>query len=162
MGYGDAVTLARKLKTALALIPPPEQVAPAPLDPAQDAVWADVERILRRRGKRTGSLLLVSVPRKHPVREHGIEVAPAMGMASAIHFRSAGERFVAACDLLVGPTELNPVVESLLPAGIQVTALHNHTISETPRLFSIHFWAPGDPRERAASIRRLLERTDSF
>jgi hypothetical protein len=37
--------------------------------------------------------------------------------------------------------EVAPVIKELNGAGIAVTALHSHMLSEEPRLFFMHFWA---------------------
>ena len=36
---------------------------------------------------------------------------------------------------------MNPVIRALREHGIEVTALHNHMLTEEPRLFFMHFWA---------------------
>jgi hypothetical protein len=42
-----------------------------------------------------------------------------------------------------------------------VTALHNHGLAETPRLFYMHFWAHGDAGRLARGLRAALDQTDS-
>ncbi|PYU25065.1 MAG: hypothetical protein DMG30_06510 [Acidobacteria bacterium] len=43
--------------------------------------------------------------------------------------------------------EVNSVISALEEHKIQVTALHNHMLTEQPRLFFIHFWESA-PRKR--------------
>lgn len=160
MGHGSAIELAKKMKILL-------QLTGTPLDaPLLDAVqipsWKSVEKILGLQGRRKGGLLLFSVPRRETIREHGVEIPPIMGMASAIHFQTAGRKIVAAGDVLVVPAEMNPVVAEFIKNGVDVTAIHNHTIFEEPRLFSIHFWAYESPEKVAKIIKSALHRTNSL
>ena len=36
---------------------------------------------------------------------------------------------------------MNPLLRALREYDIAVTAVHNHMLDETPRLFFVHFWA---------------------
>ncbi|TDH63066.1 DUF1259 domain-containing protein [Dankookia rubra] len=55
-------------------------------------------------------------------------------------------RVAAASDLVLLAEEVEPVQRALIEHGIEVTALHNHTLREEPRLFYMHFWAVVRPR----------------
>ncbi len=46
-------------------------------------------------------------------------------------------------------------------AGIDVTAIHSHMLSEQPRLFFLHFWAVDDAIKLAKSLRAALDKTTS-
>jgi hypothetical protein len=49
--------------------------------------------------------------------------------------------------------EVNPVARMLRQHGIDVTAIHNHGLMDTPRLFYMHFWATDDSAELAQGLR---------
>ena len=57
--------------------------------------------------------------------------------------------------------EVNPVIRALREHGIQVTALHSHMLTETPRLFFMHFWANDDATKLARGLRAALDQTAS-
>jgi hypothetical protein len=57
--------------------------------------------------------------------------------------------------------EVNPVIIALRTHGIEVTALHNHMLSEQPRLFFMHFWANDDAIKLANGLRAALDKTAS-
>ena len=41
-------------------------------------------------------------------------------------------------------SEVNPVIRALEDNGITVTGLHSHMVTESPRLFFMHFWGNDD------------------
>ena len=41
--------------------------------------------------------------------------------------------------------------------GIEVTAVHNHMLTEQPRLFFMHFWANDDALKLAKGLRAALD-----
>ncbi len=57
--------------------------------------------------------------------------------------------------------EYNPVIHALRENGIAVTALHSHMLTETPRLFFMHFWANDDALKLARGLRMALDKTNS-
>jgi Domain of Unknown Function (DUF1259) len=57
--------------------------------------------------------------------------------------------------------EVNPVIKALRSNGIEVTAVHNHMLSEQPRLFFLHFWANDDAVKLAKGLRAALDKTAS-
>ncbi len=161
MGHGDAVSLAKKLKSLFALTGTPLEAAPALLTSSESPKWKKIEDTLGYAGKRKGNLLLFSIARAEVITEHGVVIPPIMGMASAIHFQEMDNKVVAAGDITVLPEEVNPVVRSLIKSGITVTAIHNHTIYESPRFFSVHFWGYGEPNQLAKGIHLALSQTRS-
>ena len=57
--------------------------------------------------------------------------------------------------------EVNAVARILVQHGIDVTALHNHGLMDTPRLFYMHFWANDDPVKLAQGLKAALGQTNS-
>jgi len=53
--------------------------------------------------------------------------------------------------------EVNRVIRALQAGGIQPTALHSHMLTETPRLFFMHFWANDDAMKLAMALRSALD-----
>ena len=159
-GHGDAVALARTLRSALERtktpLQPPSGTAAAPELPA-----AEMDRILGYTGKPNGGVLQYSVPRAERIVEHGMEVPPAAGMATAINFQPTGNgRAAITGDFVMLASEVNPVIRELRAGGIDVTALHSHMLDEEPRLFFMHFWANDDAVKLARALRRALDRTN--
>jgi len=150
-GYGDAKALAEKMKAALALTGTPVTPPPATAT-ATELDWSKVEATLGWSGQRKGNVLQLGIPRVEKIIENGMEVPPFMGMATAINLQMVEEKAATTGDFVLLANEVNPVVKALTENGIAVTALHNHMLFESPRLFFLHF---------GALMRRKSSQTDS-
>ena len=53
------------------------------------------------------------------------------------------------------------MAKTLRDNGIQVTALHNHGLDDSPRLFYMHFWANDDAVKLARGLKAALDLTNS-
>jgi hypothetical protein len=164
-GHGDPVKLATAIRTALAesktpLTPP----APAAAPPAIDLDTAQLDQIIGVKGQANGGVYQFGVPRRDPVSENGMQIAPAgpMGVATAINFQPAGGGKAAITgDFVLTGDEVNPVIKALRDNGIEVTAVHSHMLTEQPRLIFMHFWANDDAIKLAKGLRAALDKTAS-
>jgi uncharacterized protein DUF1259 len=158
-GEGDPRRIAETIHAALDLTGTP----PAPPTAATGAFDLDTARLasaLGHGGKVNGGVYQVSVPRAEPVRMAGMEVPPAMGVATAINFQpTGGAKAAITGDFVLTADEVNPVLKALRGGGIEVTALHSHMLSEQPRLFFMHFWADDDAVRLAGTLRAALDHT---
>ena len=160
-GHGEAVALARTLRTALEAsatpLGPPAQAAAAP---AFDT--APLDRIIGTAGKVNGGVWQAVLPRPERIVEAGMPTPASLGTGMAINVEplEAG-RVAAAGDLVLLADEVEPVQRALAEHGIEVTALHNHTLREEPRLFYMHFWADDDPAKLAQGLKAALDQTNS-
>jgi hypothetical protein len=85
-----------------------------------------------------------------------------MGVATAINFQpTGGAKAAITGDFVLLGKEVNPVMKALRDNGIEVTALHNHMLTEEPRLFFMHFWANDDAVKLAKGLKTALDLTDS-
>jgi len=158
-GQAPEATLAAGLKSALQKsatpLQPPAAAAPAS-DPGFDA--AGFQQTLGRTGAVRGGVLSISIPRPEKITMMGVELPPAMGMATAINVQAAGGGKVAATgDFVMSDDEVNPLAKALTSHGIAVTALHNHMLHGTPMLYFMHFWAEGTPAEVGAGLKAAAD-----
>jgi len=157
---GAPVKIAQAVHAALALTNTPpagpdvaQPPEPFPLDTTKIAT------VLGRGGKVNGGVYQVSVPRAEVIRAEGMEVPPAMGVATAINFQPTGAGKAAITgDFVLIANEVHPVMQALRGAGIEITALHSHMLMEEPRLFFMHFWANADAVVLARGLRGALDR----
>jgi Domain of Unknown Function (DUF1259) len=91
-----------------------------------------------------------------------MEVPEAMGSAIVINFQptGGGKAAITGDFVLIGP-EVNEVARTLRDHGIEVTAIHNHALADTPRLIYMHFWAHDGAVKLARGLRAALDRTNS-
>jgi hypothetical protein len=163
-GHGDAVQLAKALRQALSAsgtpvgASAPSAPATAPgLDPKQ------IEQALGRVGRDIGGgVFQVTVPRAEAITEMGHPLLPAMGVTTVLNFQPTADGKAAITgDFVLIDKEVNPVAQTLLRNGIDVTAIHNHGLMDMPRLFYMHFWATDDPAKLARGLKAALDQTNS-
>jgi hypothetical protein len=162
--HGDPVQIARAIHDALALTKTPAPDTSASSQPHADLGFdqKQVEQALGHTGKVNGGILQFSVPRAEPITDSGITIPPSMGVATAINFQpTGGGKAAITGDFVLLGSEVNPVIKALRDNAIQVTALHNHMLTEQPRLFFMHFWANDDAAKLAKGLRAALDQTNS-
>lgn len=163
-GHGDAVQLAKALRQALSASATPLGV-PASPTAAQPSTLdtKDIERGLGRSGRDIGAgVFQVSVPRAESITENGIPLLPAMGVATVLNFQAVADGKAAITgDFVLVAKEVNAVARTLRQHDIDVTAIHNHGLFDTPRLFYMHFWAVDEPARLAQALRAALDLTNS-
>jgi biotin operon repressor len=162
-GHGDPVKLATAIHTALAASKTPLTPPAAPAaQPAIDLDTAQLDAIIGGKGQAVGGVYQFGVPRRDPVSENGMQIAPAgpMGLATAINFQpTGGGKAAITGDFVLTADEVNPVIKALRSNGIEVTAVHSHMLNEQPRLFFMHFWANDDAVKLAKGLRAALDKT---
>jgi Domain of Unknown Function (DUF1259) len=158
-GNGDALKLAGEIKSVLSITK-----TPLTLSKQQQTVtrpdWSKVEAILGNTGKHSGLLLQYSFARKEKLTESGMQMPPAIGMATGINFQMDGNRAAITGDFVLLADEVNPVIKALTNNGITVTAVHNHMLFDEPRLFMMHFWAVDEPEKLAKGLKEGLDQTN--
>ena len=164
-GHGDAVQLAKALRQALAASGTPLGAAvaapPAVGGPGLDT--KQIEQLLGRQGRDIGAgVYQVTVPRSEAITEMGQPLLPAMGVTTVINFQPLADGKAAITgDFVLLDKEVNPVARALRQHGIDVTAIHNHSLMDTPRLFYMHFWAADDAAKLAQGLKAALDQTNS-
>jgi hypothetical protein len=167
-GHGDPVKVATAIRNALAesktpLAPATTGASPV-AQPAIDLDTAQLDQIIGVKGNANGGVYQFGVPRRDPVKEHGVELAPAgpMGVATAINFQpTGGGKAAITGDFVLTGEEVNPVIKALRAGGIEITAVHSHMLTEEPRLIFMHFWANDDALKLARGLRAAIDKTAS-
>ena len=163
-GRGRPVGLARAIHAALALTGTPLSAPPAspPAATPEGTLGIDTAQIgaiLGYHGKMNGGVYQVGVPRAEVVTADGIVVPPSMGLATAINFQPTGGGSAAITgDFVLLGSEVNPVIRALRSSGIAITALHSHMLTDSPRLFFMHYWANDDALKLARGLRAALDK----
>ena len=164
-GHGDAVQLARGLRQALAASATPLGTPPSPGAPAGGPTIATqgVETALGLSGRDAGGgVFQVTVPRAEAITEMGVALLPAMGVVTVLNFQPTSDGKAAITgDFVLVDKEVNAVARALRQHGIDVTAIHNHGLMDTPRLFYMHFWANDDAIKLAQGLKAALDQTNS-
>src|SRR5438128_7209376 len=165
-GHGDAVQMAKALRQALSASATPLGTGGAPQAAASQGPGLDtkqIEQALGRQGRDVGAgVFQVTVPRAESITEMGQPLLPAMGVVTVMNFQPTSDGKAAITgDFVLIDKEVNTVAKALRQHGIDVTALHNHGLMDTPRLFYMHFWANDDPAKLAQGLKAALDQTNS-
>jgi hypothetical protein len=161
-GEGAPGALAWALRAALQLTKTPLTAGPAaavgaaPADPGFDV--GAIQKGLGRTGTVRGGVLAISIPRPEKITMMGVDLPPAMGMATALNFQAAGAGKVASTgDFVMVDDEVDPIAKALRAHGIAVTALHNHMLHGSPALYFMHFWAEDTVANVAAGLKAAVD-----
>jgi hypothetical protein len=164
-GHGDPAKMATAILQALQSSKTPLAPPAAPASqPAIDLDTAQLDQIIGVKGTANGGVYQFGVPRRDPVTEGEMQIAPAgpMGVATAINFQpTGGGKAAITGDFVLTGEEVNPVIKALRENGIEVTAVHSHMLTEQPRLIFMHFWANDDAVKLAKGLRAALDKTAS-
>jgi hypothetical protein len=161
-GHGDAAKIATAIRDALAVSKTPLGAPPAATASSVELDTAQIDQIIGAKGKPSGGVYQVAVPRSDQISEQGMQLDPPgpLGVASGINFQPTGNGKAAITgDFVLIGSEVNPVIRALKSNGIEVTAVHSHMLDEQPRLFFMHFWANDDALKLAKGIRAALDET---
>jgi hypothetical protein len=162
-GHGDPVKMATAIRAALAQSKTPfEAPSAAASAPALDLDVKQLDEIIGVKGRQSGGVYQLSVPRREAISDYGMAVTPAgpMGVATGINFQpTGGGKAAITGDFVLTSDEVNPVIKTLRENGIEVTAVHSHMLTEEPRLFFTHFWANDDAVKLARGLRAALDKT---
>jgi uncharacterized protein DUF1259 len=129
---------------------------------SDSAGWEAVDKTLGRAGKVAGAVHRYGWPRSDlQVTVGGVQLAPtlALGSWAGLFAASAPGHVMAMGDLVLLAEEVNPVVRALQAGGLDVLAVHNHLIGESPQVLYVHFGGHGEAQAVAKALRSALEAT---
>jgi hypothetical protein len=99
----------------------------------------------------------VSVPRKDlSVIVAGVKMSPPMGLTSWAAFKRAGNDDMVMGDIVLLKDQVSPVMSVALDNGLEVTALHNHFIWDSPRVMFMHIGGMGTEQGLATAVGKVF------
>lgn len=130
-----------------------EENAAAPLDTAK------IEQLIGIKGKLdpAENVFKVSLPHSDlAVTVAGVKMTPPLGLTSWAAFRPAGNQVMVMGDMVLLEDQVDPVMSAALNYGIEVTALHNHFLWDTPKVMFMHIGGRDDPEKLAAGVGKVF------
>lgn len=162
-GQGDPVALADVLHDALATTKTPLVVAASNgTSPALPFNTAALDDVMGYPGKNNGGVYQYNIGRAETILDGEMVMSAAMGVGTVINFQPVGNTTAAITgDFALVATEVPLVLRALGENGIQVNAVHSHMLTDSPRVFYVHFWAVDDVTKLGRGLREAVSLTNS-
>jgi Domain of Unknown Function (DUF1259) len=158
---GDPTQLAEGLKAALDATAIPPAAAPPAQQPPIDLDTVGIDTALGRKGTADNGIYKFTLARKDAITDDGHLLPPGFGVTTGINFQpvGGGQAAINGDIVMTGP-EVQNVINALRKGGIAIVEVHNHSLTDTPRLFYLHFWAVQDGVTLAKTLRTALDATN--
>jgi hypothetical protein len=99
----------------------------------------------------------VTMPRTDlEVSVAGVRMTPALGLTSWAAFRRAGSHVMVMGDMTLTEDQVNPVMSVALESGLEVTALHNHFLWDSPKVMYMHLGGSGAEAALAGAVGKVF------
>jgi len=123
--------------------------------------WDKMDATLGRKSAVAGGVHRYAFPRTDlSVSLDGVAIKPALALGGWVAFKPAlGGGAMVMGDLVLLDTEVNPVMQTLIEGGIDVTAIHNHLLRSNPSTLYLHVGGRGDPLKMAEALHTALAAT---
>lgn len=121
----------------------------APLDVAR------IETLTGLKGKLNDSegVFKVAFPRKDiDATVAGVHMNPELGLTAWAAFARAGDHTMVMGDIVLREEEVNAVMSAALDNGLEVTALHNHFLWDSPKVMFMHIGGTGNEDALARGV----------
>jgi len=136
-------------------------LAAAPHGHAAALDTSRIELLTGAKGKldRVAGVFKVSVPRIDlALTVGGIKITPPSGLTSWATFEPAGSETMVMGDMVLTEDQVNSVMSTALDNGLEVTALHNHFLGESPRVMFMHIGGSGSVEQLAGAVGKVFAR----
>jgi hypothetical protein len=87
----------------------------------------------------------------------GCEVGKEMGVNTWAAFYGTDDHAFVDGDFATFDGELQPVLQALRKADINIVAIHNHMEGENPRVIFLHYWGIGPAKQLAEGVKSALD-----
>src|SRR5881296_2002831 len=118
-----------------------------------------IEQLAGAKGKldRVADVFKVSVPRTDlALTVGGVKLTPPSGLTSWAAFEPMGAEVMVMGDMVLREDQVNPVMSTALENGLEVTALHNHFLGESPRVMFMHIGGSGSLERLAEAVGKVF------
>ncbi|KZM70007.1 DUF1259 domain-containing protein [Nocardia terpenica] len=157
---GDPAQLAAGLKATLDTTTLPPPAAPPAQQPPVDLDTAGIDAALGRKGTADGGLYKFNLARTDTIVDDGHVVPPTFGVTTTVNFQPLGDgRAAINGDVAMTGLEVQKVIQALRAGGIAIVTVHNHSLTDQPRLFYLHYWAVDNAVALAKALRGALDAT---
>jgi hypothetical protein len=128
---------------------------------ALDSGWKSVEEAMGRPGQmQPGGVIRFGMPRKDlHVAIGDVALKPGFALGSWVAFLQTEHGAMVMGDLVLVEGEIGPVMRRLEEGEIEISALHNHLLGESPHVMYMHIAGHGDAVKMAHAIHDAIALT---
>ncbi|HEY1939360.1 MAG TPA: DUF1259 domain-containing protein [Candidatus Angelobacter sp.] len=130
--------------------------------PSANVDWKDTDAAMGRPGQdQPDGTHKYALPRKDlNVTLNGVQIKAGLALGSWVAFKPTSKGgSVVMGDLVLTEDEVAPVMQELQAGGIEITALHNHLIGESPHVMYMHIHGMGSPASLGKAIHSAIAKT---
>lgn len=113
-----------------------------------------IETIIGTPVEKTGEVYKVTLGRTTQMNGHS--AGKTMGVNTWAVFAGSNEKAIVEGDFAMLESELQGVLKALRSAGINIVAIHQHMVNETPKIVFLHYWGAGSVSDLAKGIKTAL------
>jgi hypothetical protein len=159
-GMGDQKKLAEAVGKVFSeiertIVTPPD-VQKVKLDPSQTTLDSNkIDLVFGTKGQLSDGVYKVTFGRT--TKMGGYEMGNAMGVNTWAAFVGSDDLAVVDGDFAMYEQEVQTVLKTLRGAEINIVAIHNHMIMESPRVIFLHFWGIGKTTDLAKGLKAAMD-----
>lgn len=99
----------------------------------------------------------VSFPRSDlKVKTAGVRMTPPLGLTVWAAFKLMSDHTMMMGDMVLLEDQVNSVMDAALESGLEVTALHNHFLWDSPKVVFMHIGGTGDTETLAKAVGKVF------
>lgn len=120
----------------------------------------EIETIIGHKGHTSNGVFKIVIGRPDvPLKEMKVPVSTFLGFNTWMAFQGTKAKAAVSGDFAMLENEVDGVIRELVSRGIEVTAVHNHMVTEKPRIFFLHFWGVDTPVNLARALKAALDKS---
>jgi Domain of Unknown Function (DUF1259) len=159
-GMGDELILAKAVGQVFNKLKETRDTKPAApntdIDPINSSLDPKkIEAIIGTPGAMKDGVYKIIIGRKAKMGDH--DVGKEMGINTWAAFAGSDDKAIVDGDFAMLEGEVQNVLKVLRDAGINIVAIHNHMINETPRYVFLHYWGVGVTTDLARALKAALD-----
>ena len=119
---------------------------------------AEIDKVLGQKGKSSGPVYQVTIPRRENVPLQGNASPSSPGASSSIRLQSvANGHALATGEVALREQEVDRVVQALRDGGLTPGAAHSHFSGTQPKFVFVEFWGDDDAVVLASALKKALD-----
>lgn len=159
-GMGDEATLAAAVGRVFGKLKDVTRTPPSAPTASIDASNTSfdpkgLEKILGAAATLNNGVCKVVIGRSAKMGDH--EIGKEMGINTWAAFAGSEQQAVVDGDFAMLETEVQGVLKALRAANINIVAIHNHMVGESPRFVFLHYWGIGPVEDLARGLKAALD-----